>query len=272
MSPYEVLGVQSDAEHASIRAAYRRLVRENHPDVASDKVAATTEMARINQAWQQLSDPEKRAAFDANVRWQERENEAAQERARFEAQRRARLERERVEIERARRGSASKKSKTSSDRKTKKRDDKARDAKNSGNKSKNLARETRILHKITLASRLFHREGRPEDAAQLCRSILLADGRNVPARELLSDILVFEGRMEGAIMLLDQAIQIAPQDRTLRRKRDQLQFAHAKSAEPDKNFAQAARRAVPKQVAPKKPPRISLLGRLRARFGMRNSK
>jgi curved DNA-binding protein CbpA len=117
--PYDVLGVPREAQAEDLKAAYRRLVRENHPDVASDKVAATARMAGINQAWQQVGDPQKRLEFDARYRLElfERTRHAsaspdeaaapnespATERSRLEAQRRARLERERLERERARR-------------------------------------------------------------------------------------------------------------------------------------------------------------------------
>src|SRR3954470_23248117 len=56
--PYAVLGVERDASQATIKAAWRRLAREHHPDLSgSDPQAArqaTRLMAEINQAYEQL--------------------------------------------------------------------------------------------------------------------------------------------------------------------------------------------------------------------------
>ncbi len=62
--PHEVLGVPRDAGQSTIKAAWRRLAREHHPDLTpGDPVAAqraTRRMAEINQAYAAL-----RAGFDA---------------------------------------------------------------------------------------------------------------------------------------------------------------------------------------------------------------
>ena len=61
--PYKTLQVDPEAEDEVIAAAYRRLARKYHPDVAaSPEVAAR--MAAINAAWEVLGDPVRRAAFD----------------------------------------------------------------------------------------------------------------------------------------------------------------------------------------------------------------
>lgn len=56
--PYVVLGVEPDASQATIKAAWRRLARVHHPDVAgSDQAAArvaTRRMAEINRAYEDL--------------------------------------------------------------------------------------------------------------------------------------------------------------------------------------------------------------------------
>lgn len=61
--PYKVLQVDPEAEEEVIEAAYRRLARKYHPDVASDP-DAQERMVRINQAWEMLRDPVRRAAVD----------------------------------------------------------------------------------------------------------------------------------------------------------------------------------------------------------------
>lgn len=61
---YSVLGVERNASVSDIKKAYKRLVKENHPDLASDKAEAEHRMGAINEAYGVLSDEEKRAYYD----------------------------------------------------------------------------------------------------------------------------------------------------------------------------------------------------------------
>jgi curved DNA-binding protein CbpA len=61
--PYKTLQVDPEAEDEVIVAAYRRLARKYHPDVAPD-AASAARMAAINAAWEVIGDPLKRVAFD----------------------------------------------------------------------------------------------------------------------------------------------------------------------------------------------------------------
>ncbi len=61
--PYKTLQVDPEAEDEVIVAAYRRLARKYHPDVATGAEAAAR-MAAINAAWERIGDPGRRAAFD----------------------------------------------------------------------------------------------------------------------------------------------------------------------------------------------------------------
>ena len=60
---YKVLQVDPEAEDEVIRAAYRRLARKYHPDLAGS-TAAAARMAAINAAWELIGDPGARAAYD----------------------------------------------------------------------------------------------------------------------------------------------------------------------------------------------------------------
>lgn len=61
--PYKVLQVDPEAEPEVIEAAYRRLARKYHPDVAPGP-ESQERMVRLNQAWEMLKDPGRRAAVD----------------------------------------------------------------------------------------------------------------------------------------------------------------------------------------------------------------
>lgn len=61
---YEVLGIARDASGDEIKQAYRKLARKHHPDVSQDKSAAELRFKTINEAYEVLSDPNKRAQYD----------------------------------------------------------------------------------------------------------------------------------------------------------------------------------------------------------------
>ena len=63
IDPYKILQVDSEAEDEVIQAAYRRLARKYHPDLAASPDAANR-MAAINAAWELIGEPAKRAAYD----------------------------------------------------------------------------------------------------------------------------------------------------------------------------------------------------------------
>src|SRR5438046_5659564 len=61
---YETLGVPKTATEDEIRTAFRKLARKHHPDVAKDKKAAEEKFKEINEAYEVLSDSEKRKKYD----------------------------------------------------------------------------------------------------------------------------------------------------------------------------------------------------------------
>ena len=61
---YETLGVKRNATEPEIKQAYRRLARKHHPDVNSGDKSAEAKFKEINEAYEVLSDKEKRKKYD----------------------------------------------------------------------------------------------------------------------------------------------------------------------------------------------------------------
>src|SRR5690242_12666002 len=60
---YKILGVQRTAAAEEIKTAYRRLARKFHPDVSKEP-DAEARFKEVQEAYEVLKDPEKRAAYD----------------------------------------------------------------------------------------------------------------------------------------------------------------------------------------------------------------
>ncbi|MFS1523321.1 DnaJ C-terminal domain-containing protein [Microbulbifer sp. 2304DJ12-6] len=60
---YKILGLERGADQAEIKRAYRKLARKYHPDVSSEE-HGEEHFKEVNEAYEVLKDPEKRAAYD----------------------------------------------------------------------------------------------------------------------------------------------------------------------------------------------------------------
>ena len=61
---YSTLGVAKTATDKEIKQAYRKLARKHHPDVNPGDKAAEARFKEINEAYEVLSDPDKRKKYD----------------------------------------------------------------------------------------------------------------------------------------------------------------------------------------------------------------
>ena len=61
---YNILGVSRNASAQEIKQTYRRLARKYHPDVNPGDKSAESKFKQINEAYEVLSDKEKRQKYD----------------------------------------------------------------------------------------------------------------------------------------------------------------------------------------------------------------
>ncbi|MEJ2569085.1 MAG: J domain-containing protein [Anaerolineales bacterium] len=61
---YKILGVKKDASEDDIKKAFRKLARKHHPDLNPGDASAAERFKEINEAYEVLSDPEKREKYD----------------------------------------------------------------------------------------------------------------------------------------------------------------------------------------------------------------
>ncbi len=68
---YKILGIERNADEKRIKSAFRKLARQYHPDVNKNP-DATTKFKEINEAYEVLSDPQKKQRYDSlGSNWQE---------------------------------------------------------------------------------------------------------------------------------------------------------------------------------------------------------
>src|SRR5689334_8763599 len=61
---YETLGVAKSADEKELKSAFRKLAMKFHPDKNPDDKDAERKFKEINEAYEMLKDPQKRAAYD----------------------------------------------------------------------------------------------------------------------------------------------------------------------------------------------------------------
>ena len=67
--PYQVLGLTRSASAEEIKAAYRKLAKQYHPDLNQDDPKAKEKFQQVQTAFDVLSDPKKRELYERSLQF-----------------------------------------------------------------------------------------------------------------------------------------------------------------------------------------------------------
>jgi tetratricopeptide (TPR) repeat protein len=204
---YEVLGLTPSATAEEIKKRYRELARQYHPDVAHTPDAADKFKA-INEANSILSDPQRRATYDAELRLKE-----ARQRKSASGQ-----ETYRTSSRPAANASPSSSPSAQEHRRPRAATTATERAQPSG--AKKAASDP--LDEVIAAAQAAFRRLRYREAEAICREVLKRNNRRADAYELLGDILRARNRKEEAIAMYSYVLQLDPRNGEAQAKFDRL--------------------------------------------------
>lgn len=189
---YETLGLSMHATQEAIRRRYRELVHQYHPDV-NPSPQAKEQFLRIQEAYQVLSDPERRRHYDALLRLQRGEPPSARH-SQSRAQKPPTQAAEPTQTQ----------------------------------SSKPHADELRRV--ILQAERAFL-QGRMQDALYWAKQATRIAPRHAKGHEIIGDVYRTQGHYEAALNAYTYAIQLNPNNPNLQRKLDAV-IEHTRSKTP----------------------------------------
>lgn len=176
---YETLGLSMHATQEAIRRRYRELVRQYHPDV-NPSPQAKEQFLRIQEAYQVLSDPERRRHYDALLRLQMGEPPSA----RYSQPRTQTPRNQASEPTRSPSGSA----------------------------------PAEELRRVILQAERAFLQGRMQDALYWAKQATRIAPRYAKGHEIIGDVYRTQGHYEAALNAYTYAIQLNPNNPDLQRK------------------------------------------------------
>ena len=174
---YEVLGVPQNATIEQIKKKYRELAHKYHPDVAKDHNLGQKVFSQINQAYRELSDPEKRAAYNQSLE-ADRQNKSAATRS--------------AAATVAAGGTVT------------------RPSTSNGASGSNGTASVGDIAKLLADADMAVMNGSFDMARNACERVLKVDPRNVRALGVLGDALAQQGKKDDAASAYRKALQIQP--------------------------------------------------------------
>jgi curved DNA-binding protein CbpA len=180
---YEVLGLSMHATQEAIRRRYRELVRQYHPDV-NPSPQAKERFLRIQEAYQVLSDPERRRHYDALLRLQMGEPPSA------------RYSQPRTQPPRSTQSAQASQPKPSPS-------------------------QDELRRAILQAERAFL-QGRLQDALYWAKQATRLAPRHPKGHEIIGDVYRTQGHYDAALNAYTYAIQLDPNNDDLQRKLDSV--------------------------------------------------
>lgn len=236
---YQVLGVAPDASREEIKAIYRRAVRAHHPDAApvEQKGAAHAKIQLIIAAWTVLGDVSARAAYD------EKRRRASVEEARLRAEADSEPRARASSRASSQAGEASPSARGAVEDVRKK--SRVQAVMGAGQAPRSANPRTKLLAMVFDAAQLYHVEGRPDEAARVCQSVLRADPTNAEAAVLLADIYISQSKRSAALDLLERALRLQPANALYRSKWEALRHSAPPSPSASNASSSSARAAGP---------------------------
>ena len=208
---YAILEITPDADLTVIKSQYRKLVRQNHPDIAEDKETAHARMQQILEAYNVLSDTGRRATYDRS-----RNGPSVSPTPRTAPQsspRRNTPSSMSRPGSRSTYGGQSKGSRSRSERS---------DWNNQAPASSSTNPRTRLLTMVFEAANLYFEDGRAAEAIAICERVMKSDASNAEAPALLGDIYADQGKTDLALAMYERALRRRPDNLSYRQKYEAL--------------------------------------------------
>lgn len=227
---YEILGVAPDTDLRVIKDRYRRLVRENHPDVAADKALAHERMQLILTAWNVLSDPGLRARYDLSRREALGRNAPQQTVSEHSPSSSQRSDSPAKPAPNPYYTAPKNPADAEVDAKKRARAQQAMRGAAAPPRAGNA--RTRLLTMVFEAAQLYHVEGRADEAIRVCNHVMKTDPTNAEAIVLLGDIYAEQNRNDVALAMYERAVRLQPNNLLYRQKWDKLRHGEAPPEQP----------------------------------------